>query len=123
MLEIYNESIRDLLTTNRTIAIESVRGDSNTTGRQYAITHDVNGNTHVSDLTIIDVCSIGQISSLLQQAAQSRFVFSFKTCFYHFPYPTYNENGFLRTMPLYSSVTTFYKSEAWSLAGLLERPT
>ncbi|KAL0712724.1 hypothetical protein Bca4012_019702 [Brassica carinata] len=74
MLEIYNESIRDLLTTNRTIAIESVRGDSNTTGRQYAITHDVNGNTHVSDLTIIDVCSIGQISSLLQQAAQSRSV-------------------------------------------------
>ncbi|CAH2071717.1 unnamed protein product [Thlaspi arvense] len=41
---------------------------------QYAITHDVNGNTHVSDLTIIDVCSIGQISSLLQQAGQSRSV-------------------------------------------------
>lgn len=89
MLEIYNESLRDLLTTNRTIAIESVRGDSNTTGRQYAIKHDVNGNTHVSDLTIIDVCSIGQISSLLQQAGQSRFVFGFKTCLYHFPYLTF----------------------------------
>ncbi|XP_018455092.2 kinesin-like protein KIN-14D isoform X1 [Raphanus sativus] len=74
MLEIYNESIRDLLTTNRTIAIEAVRADSSTCGRQYAITHDVNGNTHVSDLTIIDVCSIEQISSLLQQAAQSRSV-------------------------------------------------
>ncbi|XP_019090165.1 PREDICTED: kinesin-like protein KIN-14D [Camelina sativa] len=75
MLEIYNESIRDLLMTNRTIAIESVRGDSSSTsGRQYTITHDANGNTHVSDLTIVDVCSIGQISSLLQQAAQSRSV-------------------------------------------------
>ncbi|CAD5327072.1 unnamed protein product [Arabidopsis thaliana] len=74
MLEIYNESIRDLLSTSRTIAIESVRADSSTSGRQYTITHDVNGNTHVSDLTIVDVCSIGQISSLLQQAAQSRSV-------------------------------------------------
>jgi len=77
MLEIYNESIRDLLSTSRTIAIESVRADSSTSGRQYTITHDVNGNTHVSDLTIVDVCSIGQISSLLQQAAQSRFVYKF----------------------------------------------
>uniref|UniRef100_A0A1J3I3E2 Kinesin-like protein n=1 Tax=Noccaea caerulescens TaxID=107243 RepID=A0A1J3I3E2_NOCCA len=75
MLEIYNESIRDLLSTNRTISIEPVvRADSSTSGRQYAITHDVNGNTHVSDLTIVDVCSIGQISSLLQQAGQSRSV-------------------------------------------------
>ncbi|KAL0876860.1 hypothetical protein Bca101_026565 [Brassica carinata] len=73
MLEIYNESIRDLLTTNRTIAIEAVRADSSTCGRQYAITHDVNG-IHVSDLTIIDVCSIAQISSLLQHAAQGRSV-------------------------------------------------
>lgn len=81
MLEIYNESIRDLLSTNRTIAIESVRADSSTSGRQYTITHDVNGNTHVSDLTIVDVCSIGQISSLLQQAAQSRFVLNFGILF------------------------------------------
>ncbi|CAN8246212.1 unnamed protein product [Cochlearia groenlandica] len=72
MLEIYNESLRDLLSTNRTIAIESARGDNN--GRQYTITHDTKGNTHVSDLTIMDVCSIGQISSLLEKAAQSRSV-------------------------------------------------
>ncbi|KAJ0972433.1 hypothetical protein J5N97_020392 [Dioscorea zingiberensis] len=42
--------------------------------QQYAIKHDLNGNTHVSDLTIIDVCSINEVSFLLQQAAQSRSV-------------------------------------------------
>lgn len=73
MLEIYNETIRDLLSTNRTSTMELVRADNSTSGKQYAITHDVNGNTHVSDLTIFDVSSIGKISSLLQQAAQSRF--------------------------------------------------
>ncbi|CAE6184968.1 unnamed protein product [Arabidopsis arenosa] len=74
MLEIYNETIRDLLSTNRTTSMELVRADSGTSGKQYTITHDVNGHTHVSDLTIFDVCSIGKISSLLQQAAQSRSV-------------------------------------------------
>ncbi|RDY00053.1 Kinesin-like protein KIN-14D, partial [Mucuna pruriens] len=35
------------------------------------IKQDGNGNTYVSDLTIVDVCSAYEISSLLQQAAQS----------------------------------------------------
>ncbi|KAF2303618.1 hypothetical protein GH714_020176 [Hevea brasiliensis] len=66
MLEIYNENIRDLL-TNRSSATEN-------TGKQYTIKHDANGNTQVTDLTIVDVCSIQEISSLLRQAAQSRSV-------------------------------------------------
>ncbi|KAL6990853.1 hypothetical protein U1Q18_008976 [Sarracenia purpurea var. burkii] len=72
MLEIYNETIRDLLSVNR--SNDLVRAEIGGTGKQYAIKHDANGNTHVSDLTIIDVCSIKEVSSLLQQAAQSRSV-------------------------------------------------
>ncbi|KAL3503429.1 hypothetical protein ACH5RR_037878 [Cinchona calisaya] len=62
MLEIYNETIRDLLPS---------RTDG---GKQYAIKHDANGNTHVSDLTIVDVCSSREVSYLLERAAQSRSV-------------------------------------------------
>ncbi|MCL7035117.1 hypothetical protein MKW94_014586 [Papaver nudicaule] len=69
MLEIYNETIRDLLATNRTVCAES-----SATGKQYTIKHDANGNTHVSDLTIVDVSSFKEVSSLLHQAAQSRSV-------------------------------------------------
>ncbi|KAF8410940.1 hypothetical protein HHK36_003477 [Tetracentron sinense] len=69
MLEIYNETIRDLLSTNR-----SVGPDNGLGGKQYAIKHDANGNTYVSDLTIVDVCSFKEVSSLLHQAAQSRSV-------------------------------------------------
>ncbi|OMO76685.1 hypothetical protein CCACVL1_15493 [Corchorus capsularis] len=69
MLEIYNETIRDLLSINRPIASESA-----VSGKQYTIKHDANGNTHVSDLTVVDVSSIAEISSLLRQAAQSRSV-------------------------------------------------
>ncbi|WCJ20338.1 kinesin 1 [Euphorbia peplus] len=67
MLEIYNENIRDLLSTNKSNCPENA-------GKQYTITHDTNGNTDVSGLTIVDVCSIREISSLLKQAAQSRSV-------------------------------------------------
>ncbi|XP_065879119.1 kinesin-like protein KIN-14C [Euphorbia lathyris] len=67
MLEIYNENIRDLLSTNKSNCPENA-------GKQYTIKHDANGNTYVSDLTIVDVCSIQEISSLLKQAAQSRSV-------------------------------------------------
>ncbi|KAJ4980406.1 hypothetical protein NE237_031243 [Protea cynaroides] len=74
MLEIYNETIRDLLSTNRSSGLDSSRADSVVAGKQYAIRHDANGNTHVSDLTIVDVCGIKEVSSLLQQAAQSRSV-------------------------------------------------
>ncbi|KAM7264139.1 hypothetical protein ACFE04_001822 [Oxalis oulophora] len=69
MLEIYNETIRDLLSTN-----QSKCDDNGVSGKQYTIKHDTNGNTHVSDLTIVDVCSITEVSSLLRQAAQSRSV-------------------------------------------------
>ncbi|KAF5197959.1 Kinesin-like protein kin-14c [Thalictrum thalictroides] len=65
MLEIYNETIRDLLSTSRA---------NNVDGKQHTIKHDANGNAHVSDLTIVDVCSLKEVSSLLRQAAQSRSV-------------------------------------------------
>lgn len=73
MLEIYNETIRDLLSTNRSSNADMVRTEGGVAGKQYTIKHDANGNTHVSDLTIVDVCSIKEISSLLHQAAQSRW--------------------------------------------------
>ena len=73
MLEIYNETIRDLLATSRSSAADTFRSESGVIGKQYTIKHDANGNTHVSDLTIVDVCSIKEISSLLHQAAQSRY--------------------------------------------------
>ncbi|KAG5246856.1 hypothetical protein OIU77_021934 [Salix suchowensis] len=69
MLEIYNETIRDLLSTNKSNGAEN-----GAPGKQYTIKHDANGNTHVTDLTVVDVCRIEEISSLLRQAAQSRSV-------------------------------------------------
>ncbi|KAA8519950.1 hypothetical protein F0562_014140 [Nyssa sinensis] len=73
MLEIYNETIRDLLSVNRSGGLDMTRADG-VVGKHYAIKHDSNGDTHVADLTIVDVCSIKEVSSLLQQAAQSRSV-------------------------------------------------
>lgn len=72
MLEIYNEMIRDLLLPKSSNGLDLVRSENGMGGKQYAIKHDANGNTHVSDLTLVDVCSIREISSLLEQAAQSR---------------------------------------------------
>lgn len=69
MLEIYNETIRDLLSSNKSTSTES-SGNK----QQYAIKHDANGNTHVSDLTIVDVRSSKEVSFLLNRAAQSRSV-------------------------------------------------
>ncbi|KAG0449957.1 hypothetical protein HPP92_027019 [Vanilla planifolia] len=68
MLEIYNETIRDLLSPNRSNSIDQ------TLNKQYTIKHDSSGNTHVSDLTVVDVCSINEVSFLLNQAARSRSV-------------------------------------------------
>ncbi|XP_076890246.1 kinesin-like protein KIN-14N [Bidens hawaiensis] len=68
MLEIYNETIRDLLSPNKPCGTES--GNK----QQYAIKHDSNGNTHVSDLTIVDVRSSKEVSFLLNRAGQSRSV-------------------------------------------------
>lgn len=72
ILEIYNDTIRDLLLTNR--SSDHARTENNASSKQYIIKHDANGNTHVSDLTIKDVCSADEISSLLRQAAQSRYM-------------------------------------------------
>ncbi|XP_057420290.1 kinesin-like protein KIN-14C [Lotus japonicus] len=75
ILEIYNETIRDLLSSNRSSGIDQTRIENSVPSKQqYTIKHDAQGNTHVSDLTIVDVCSVNEISSLLQQAAQSRSV-------------------------------------------------
>ncbi|KAK8501903.1 hypothetical protein V6N13_023316 [Hibiscus sabdariffa] len=74
MLEIYNETIRDLLSNNRSVGSDPTRPENAVSGKQYTIKHDANGNTCVSDLTIVDVSSIAEISSLLRQAAQSRSV-------------------------------------------------
>ncbi|GLT83486.1 hypothetical protein SLE2022_017730 [Rubroshorea leprosula] len=70
MLEIYNETIRDLLSTNQ----DASRTENGSAGKQYAIKHDGNGNTHVSDLTIVDVQSTREVSYLLDRAARSRSV-------------------------------------------------
>ncbi|XP_050218100.1 kinesin-like protein KIN-14N isoform X2 [Mercurialis annua] len=70
MLEIYNENIRDLLSTNR----DPPRTENGSNAKQYAIKHDANGNTHVSDLTVVDVRSPKEVSYLLDQASKSRSV-------------------------------------------------
>lgn len=69
MLEIYNESIRDLLSSNRS---DMSKADNSMGGKQYTIKHDTNGNTHVLDLTVIDVCSSKEVTYLLDQAVRSR---------------------------------------------------
>ncbi|CAA3010936.1 kinesin KIN-14N [Olea europaea subsp. europaea] len=71
MLEIYNETIRDLLIPNRS-GFDTSRTEN--VGKQYAIKHDANGNTHVSDLTVVDVRSSNEVSYLLERAIQSRSV-------------------------------------------------
>ncbi|KAJ8459696.1 hypothetical protein OPV22_032622 [Ensete ventricosum] len=70
ILEIYNETIRDLLSPSRPSTLDTNGGLC----KQYTIKHDANGNTIISDLTIVDVCSISEVSFLLQQAAESRSV-------------------------------------------------
>ncbi|GAU46930.1 hypothetical protein TSUD_85300 [Trifolium subterraneum] len=72
VLEIYNETIKDLLLSNRSSGFDQTRAENSVHGKQYTIRHDKNGNTHVLDLTIVDVCSADEISSLLQKAAQIR---------------------------------------------------
>lgn len=62
MLEIYNESIRDLL----------VKAPL-TVKQEYVVKHDQNGNTSVSDLTLVDVTNWKEVSSLLHRASQSRY--------------------------------------------------
>lgn len=72
MLEIYNETIRDLLVKG------PVNGD---TKQMYVVKHDVSGNTSVSDLTLVEVSTWKEVSSLLHRASQSRYCdLSFDVC-------------------------------------------
>ncbi|MCO5560889.1 hypothetical protein L7F22_014509 [Adiantum nelumboides] len=64
MLEIYNETIRDLLAP----------GSKNGTPKQFSVKHEQNGSTSVSDLIVVEVTKWKEVSSLLHQAAQSRAV-------------------------------------------------
>lgn len=79
MLEIYNETIRDLLSTNR--SPEVLRTENG--GKQYTIKHDANGNTHVFDLTIVDVRSAKEVSFLLDRAAHSRYLIPVYILYYY----------------------------------------
>uniref|UniRef100_A0A0E0DIQ6 Kinesin-like protein n=1 Tax=Oryza meridionalis TaxID=40149 RepID=A0A0E0DIQ6_9ORYZ len=68
MLEIYNETIRDLLAPGRSNNFEM------SASKQYTIKHDPQGNTTVTDLTVADVFSSADVTSLLAKASQSRSV-------------------------------------------------
>ncbi|XP_042433160.1 kinesin-like protein KIN-14H [Zingiber officinale] len=70
MLEIYNETVRDLLSPSRPTSVDTSGGLT----KQYSIKHDSNGNAVVSDLTIVNVCSSEHVSFLLQQASMNRSV-------------------------------------------------
>ncbi|KAH7433745.1 hypothetical protein KP509_07G083600 [Ceratopteris richardii] len=65
MLEIYNETIRDLLSTG---------SKNGTPSKQFSVKHDLNGCTSVSDLTVVEVNKWQEVSALLHQAAQSRAI-------------------------------------------------
>jgi kinesin family protein C1 len=64
MLEIYNETIRDLLAPN-------VKAEA--PSKPFVVSHDQNGNTSVSDLTLVEVTTWKEVSSLLRRASQSRY--------------------------------------------------
>ncbi|GLC49983.1 hypothetical protein PLESTB_000329700 [Pleodorina starrii] len=62
MLEIYNEDIRDLLSRKK---------DEN---KKHQVTHDANGVTTVTDLTVVDVNRTEAVEQLLAQAMDKRTV-------------------------------------------------
>lgn len=69
MLEIYNETIRDLLVISK---IESQKADAAAAAKLHNIKHDPLGHTNVSELTLVEVTNWKEVSALLRQAAQSR---------------------------------------------------
>nr|AMS24245.1 kinesin 14-Ib protein [Marsilea vestita] len=71
MLEIYNETIRDLLINPK---LDAQKADVGAVAKVHNIKHDNMGNTFVSDLTLVEVTSWKEVSALLRQAAQSRTV-------------------------------------------------
>ncbi|GBG59903.1 hypothetical protein CBR_g66708 [Chara braunii] len=74
MLEIYNETIRDLLSASVRLSnvgqIDPASGGS----KQHIVKHDANGNTTVTDLTLVEVTSWSEVATLLARAAQYRSV-------------------------------------------------
>ncbi|KXZ52544.1 hypothetical protein GPECTOR_9g588 [Gonium pectorale] len=62
MLEIYNEEIRDLLSRKKD------------DGKKHQVTHDTNGVTTVSDMTVVDVNRPEAVDQLLAQAMDKRSV-------------------------------------------------
>ena len=74
MLEIYNETIRDLLSSNRPSGAELTRTESGV-GKQYTIKHDVNGNTHViNDIVMVNgMDGIGIVISPLTNSYDKLF--------------------------------------------------
>jgi kinesin family member C1 len=65
MLEIYNDEIPDLLSINHVQLKMQIL-------QKYNIKHNGNGNTHVSDLIVVAIMKISEVSSLLRWAAQNR---------------------------------------------------
>ncbi|GBG63848.1 hypothetical protein CBR_g39632 [Chara braunii] len=74
MLEIHNETIRDLLSAATARAscglVDLAAGGS----KQHVVKHDANGNTTVTDLTLVEVTSWREVATLLARAAQYRSV-------------------------------------------------
>ena len=66
MLEIYNETIRDLLVVSKP---DAQKTDA---AKLQNIKHDPLGNTYIADLTLVEVSNWKEVSTLLRQAAQSR---------------------------------------------------
>jgi kinesin family protein C1 len=66
MLEIYNETIRDLLIVSKA---DSQKTDAI---KMLTIKHDSLGNTTISDLTLVQVTNWKEVSALLHQAARCR---------------------------------------------------
>lgn len=54
MLEIYNETIRDLLFTTNKSAADATRVENGTPGMQYTVKHVSNWNKHVFNLKVDD---------------------------------------------------------------------
>ena len=74
-LEIYNENIRDLLTTQpQATGKKQAWSDMKEGTIDYTIQHDAAGNTHVSNLIDIPISSISDVKTLMERAARNRSV-------------------------------------------------
>ena len=79
MLEIYNETIRDLLVVNKSGNVDGTRADIGTPVKHYTIKHDQSGNTVVSELTVVDVSNWREVLSLLHRASHSRCIIHYES--------------------------------------------